>query len=234
MRRPGLIRFFVVALRSHVTLAATAALLLGMAAWMARNDGQEIGQLSTLALFVQMFAAASGFREPARRGHFDPVLTSGTSRVAVAAAHWAVSVAPGLAVWTALSAVILRVQPHEQPVGFTLPGLVAVLYVSSASWMAALPFTRYASGVIWILALVVLSGMNAVPTLREAFLTYQGGVESSLRQAGAALVCPMFLLAPGSSTDQWSLASILLATTLLIGVGGVFIARLDVPLQDPS
>jgi hypothetical protein len=234
MRRLSLIRFFVVVLRSHVTLAATAVLLLGMAAWMTRNDAQEIGQLSTLGLFVQMFAAGSGFREPARRGHFDAVLARGTSRIAVAAAHWVVSVAPGLLVWVALSAVILWVQPDEQPVGFTLAGLVAVLYVSSASWMLALPFTRYGSGVIWLLALVLLSGANAMPILREAFLAPSGGLESLLRRAGAGLACPTFLVAGGQRADDSALALILLATVLLTGAGGLFIAKSDAPLQDPS
>ena len=234
MRRLSLIRFFVVVLRSHVTLAATAALLLGMAAWMARNDAEEIGQLSTLALFVQMFAAASGFRDPARRGHFDPVLTRGTSRLSIAVAHWTVSIAPGLVVWAALSLVILWRHPGEQPVGLTLQGLVAILYVSSASWALGLPFTRYASGVIWMLALFVLSGMNAVPVLREAFFAYPSSAGSLLRQAGAALVCPMFLVASGRTPDDPSLALILLATALLTGAGGLFIAKLDAPLQDPS
>jgi hypothetical protein len=230
----SLVRFFAVVLRPHITLAATATLLLGMAAWMARNDPQEIGELSTLALFVQMFAAASGFREPARRGHFDPVLARGTSRLVVAGAHWAVSITPGAITWVALAAVILWIHPGEVPVGLTLQGLVAILYVSTASWAAGLWFTRYASGVIWMLALVLLSGMNAVPTLRAAFFVAPRSVGDSFRQAGAGLVCPTFLVASGRSADDGALILILLVTAVLLAVGGLCLLTLDVPLQDPS
>ena len=234
MTRTSMLRFFAVVLRAHVTLAAAAGLLLGMAAWMARNDPDEIGQLAILALFVQMFAAARGFREPARRGYFDPVLVRGYSRIAVAAAHWTVSVAPVLIVWTALSLVVLWIHPGERPVGLTLQGVVAIFYVSSAAWTLGLPFTRYASGVLWLLALFVLSGMNAIPALRMAFLAYPSGTTSLLQQAGAALICPVFLVANGRTPEAPALGVIVLATALLMGVGALFIATVDLPLQDPS
>src|SRR5207249_873601 len=102
--------------------------------------------------------------------------------------------APGALVWIVLALVILWVDPSQTQVGATPSGVVAILYVSSASWLLALPLTRYASGVIWILALVVLSGMNAVPSLREAFLVYPSSVSELVRQSGAALICPIFLV----------------------------------------
>jgi hypothetical protein len=234
MKGVALVRFFAVVLRSHVTLAAIAALVLGMAVWMARNDPQDISQLSTLGLFAQMFAAASGFREPAGRGRFDPVLIRGTSRWAVAAAHWAVSAAPGVMVWIAVSLIVLWIHPGEQPVGLTLQGFAAILYVSSAAWTVGLPFTRYVSGVLWMLALVVLSGMNTVPALREAFFAYPVGPASIVRQAGAALVCPMFLVASGRTPDDSSLILIFFSAAALTAAGGLFIVTLDVPLRDAS
>ena len=230
----SLLRFFAVVLRVHITTAVVAVLLLGMAAWMARNDPQEIQQLCTLALFVQMFAAGSGFREPARRGHFDFVLTAGTSRRMVAVTHWAVSCAPGLVVWAALSLVTLWTRPDEPAIGLTASGLVAVLYVSTASWVMALPLTRYASGVVWLLVLFVLSGMTVVPTLRGVFLTSPASAGAVLRQAAAALVCPVFLVAGGDVAARASLAVIAATTVALAVTGGLVIGRLNAPLQDPS
>ena len=136
--------------------------------------------------------------------------------------------------WLALSIVIFCVYPREQPIGLTSCGLVAILYVSSASWALALPLTRYASGLIWMLALFVLSGINAIPALRDAFLVNPRGLGSLLRQAGAALVCPIFLVGSGQTVGIAALSLILGAITLLTSAGWAFIAKLDVPLQDPS
>ena len=40
-------------------------------------------------LLLQLFAASSGFEVPARRGHYDLLLTSGHHRIWMALVHWA-------------------------------------------------------------------------------------------------------------------------------------------------
>ena len=53
-------------------------------------------------LLLQLFAASSGFEVPARRGHYDLLLTSGSGRASMALVHWGTSVAPGIIAWLAL------------------------------------------------------------------------------------------------------------------------------------
>ena len=56
-------------------------------------------------LLLQLFAASSGFEVPARRGHYDLLLTSGHRRIWVALVHWAISIAPGVLAWLLLALV---------------------------------------------------------------------------------------------------------------------------------
>ena len=56
-------------------------------------------------LLLQLFAAASGFMVPARRGHYDLLLTRGDSRLAIAVVHWAMSILPGVLSWFVLAAI---------------------------------------------------------------------------------------------------------------------------------
>src|SRR5687768_3803001 len=62
-------------------------------------DPDRVQQALTPLLMLQLFACSSGFLIPARRGHFDLLLTAGESRLRIAAVHWFMSVLPGLACW---------------------------------------------------------------------------------------------------------------------------------------
>ncbi len=226
--------FFRVVLRPMQTFAAASIVVLGCAAWMAWVDPGEIDQVLSLALLSQMFAAATGCRERARRGHFDPVLVAGNSRRSVGIAHWAVSVCPGLVVWALLAAVEWSIHPTVWPLALTAPGIAALLWVSAVAWTAALPLTRYVSGLAWLAILFVLVAASWAQGLREPFQTAGRTWMDSLWLAGAGLVNPFLLLA---HPDAVTLTSALIVAVAILGVmmiGAAIIARLDSPLGGSS
>src|SRR5688572_10369335 len=85
-------------MRAFAGLALLAALLV-----LARPD--RPADAMTPVLLLQLFAASSGFMVPARRGHFDLLLTAGYSRVRIAATHWVLSILPGLGTWLVLAGI---------------------------------------------------------------------------------------------------------------------------------
>lgn len=232
MSEPSPLGYFALVLQLRRSLLATLFLLGTFTAWIAWVDPINVDEAIVLALFAQMFAAASGYKERALRGHFDSILAFGWSRASVAGAHWMVSIAPGVLAWLMVSAAVAAVQPTRWPASITPSGLVALLYVSSAAWAFALPLTRYISGVIWVAALLVLAGVGYVRALRDTFLTTDTSVLDVLARAGSALVCPVFLLSDPQVASAPILLLVALTGALLATGGALFIARLDIPLRD--
>ena len=231
---PRPIRFFAVALKPSRSLRVALLALVAFALWIAWTEPTEVEQTLVLALVFQMFAAANGYQERAVRGHFDPILAVGRSRPSIAAAHWALSIAPGVVAWLLLTAIVFLVRPSEWPASFTASGLAAFAYVSCLAWALALPLTRYASGVVWIMVLFLLAGGRQLDALREAYAMAGSGWTHVLARAGAAMVCPIFLLANPNAAGSIALLLVLLVAALCTIGGAFFIATLDIPLRDPT
>lgn len=231
MRTISPFAFFRVVLRPARTFAVTAVAVLGCAAWMARTDPADIDQVLSFALLCQMFAAATGYGERARRGHFDPVLVCGNPRRLVALAHCLVSVCPGLVVWALLAAVEWSVHPAAWPLALTAPGLAALLWVSAVAWTVALPLTRYASGLIWLALLFVIVAASWAEPLREPFQATSHAWTSALTLAGAALVNPFLLLARAEAVTLASSLTIAVAAAFVTMLGAAFVVGLDSPLR---
>lgn len=234
MNEPSPLGYFALVLQLRRSLLATLTLLGTFTAWIAWVDPINVDEALVIALFMQMFAAASGYRERALRGHFDPMLAAGCSRRSVAAAHWTMSVAPGMLGWLMVSAGVAAVQPARWPASVTPSGLVGFLYVSCAAWAVALPLTRYISGVLWVAALLVLAGVGYLRALRDVFLTADATATDILARTGSVLVCPVFLLSDPQAASSLILFLVVLAGALLTAGGALFIARFDVPLRDLS
>lgn len=226
--------FFAVILRPRPSAIGVLLLLVGFSGWIAWTDPRDFDQTTVLALIFQMFAAATGYREFATRGHFDALLARGTGRRSIAAAHCIWSASQGAIAWLALALIAGLVHPRQWPLPLHGAALAAFLYVSSAAWAFALPLTRYATGVVWILVLFVLAGVGEVHTLREMFLASGDGWKSLIRGTAATLVCPVFLITDGPHTDTTLLALVLLTSAASGAAGAWFIATLDVPLKDVS
>lgn len=232
MRNPRItpLRFFrVLPLHSPflvMGVAAAAAIGVVTLAWDPRSGPSVLAPI----LMLQMFAAASGFDVPARRGHFDLLLTGGTSRMGVVIGHFMVSAAPGVVAWCALGLCELVLHGTDVPAAFTSGSLIALLIVSMLAWALTVPLPRLSGGVIWLLLVVV--AFAPLTDFRAAMVeALKGGGSSAMRALGA-LLFPFVLL--GTSVDASSLATVLPAVgaaTVAWGAAARWMVREDVPLE---
>jgi len=225
-------RFFtVVGLHPLHTLVVLAA-VTGVGVWTIAMSPAEIDSALGLLLFVQMFLASTGFLVRARRGHFDPILTSAYGRRSVVVSHWLASVAPGLGAWTLMSVVAWALGSGAYGSALYGTRLVAMLIVSAVAWTAGFALGRSAAGALWA------AGLLAALLYKTDFLgsaPIEFPVVSSLtvlRHAGVAVVCPFLLLgtrvpfAPGSIAAAGCIAALLLLAVWR------FVDAFDVYLRD--
>jgi hypothetical protein len=123
----------------------------------------DVGQARRLlgpVLLMQLFATASGFRIPARRGHYDLLLTSGAGRATIAVVHWAMSAGPGMVSWLALAGVEwicggrVLLTPHVA---------ATVWLVSTVPWVITVPLARTAGAILVLLGFSFASALRLLP-----------------------------------------------------------------------
>lgn len=229
---PSPLAFFAVVLRPTRTLVMIAIAIVVVALALAWVNPSGYDQGVALALFAQMFAASTGYQERARRGQFDPILTGRATRFPVAVAHFAVSLAPGAAVWTVLGLIDLVARPERWPTAFTTAGLAAFFAVSILAWSATLRLARYSGGALWMLVLVGLAATRHLQDLHQIFLASTNGWFAEASRAGAALICPLFLLGDASAFDGPCLLLAAGAGVVVWAIGATTILDADVPLLD--
>jgi hypothetical protein len=188
--------------------AATTA--LGCAAIAV--DVRYAGPLFVPILLLQLFAASSGFRVPACRGHYDWLLTRGEGRAAIAAAHWAVSAMPGVVAWGALAVAEGAGGGEALLAAGTLAALVAT---STLPWALTAPLTRARGAILWLLGMLLWAGLarQAGPPL-EGLLSPFALVGADLR--GASAYAALGLAGIG-------------AVSVVAAI--VWVHRMDVPLE---
>ena len=231
---PTSLRFFAVVQRPPASTAMVAGIVVAYAVYLAHTYAEAAHETLAIALFLQLFAASTGYRDRLRRGHFDAILVSRPRRVAVAWAHWLISIGPGLATWLVLAAIALAAQPHQWPAPLTLPWIVAFFYASTMAWAASLALPRLAGGALWSAALFALGGSGGLSKLAEIFRQGSGTWPAAVHQAAAALICPFLLVGVGVPAGTRALAIIGGVTVVVGGIGLAMIARFDGPLVDPS
>ena len=109
----------------------------------------------TPVLMLQLFAASSGFRIPARRGHYDLLFTSGVPRWQVAVAHCVASVMPGLVAWVCVLLVEVAASHGSSFRAATIGSGVAVVSLSLLAWAGGVALSRATAAVAWLLMLTV-------------------------------------------------------------------------------
>jgi hypothetical protein len=185
-------------------------------------------QVVTPIVFLQMFAASTGFAVPARRGHYDLLMTGGAGRLWIAATHLALSVAPGIAAWLAVACVELVLRGGDSR---ALAGgsVAAVLLVSGLAWAVTVPLPRLSGGIMWLLAIVMLLGTT--DGWQSAALSAREGLPS----LGAALLyglCPFVLVGrPLPWAAVWVLVPGMCVTALAVVFALVWMTRMDVALE---
>ena len=191
-------------------------------------DASSGEQVVVPIVFLQMFAASTGFAVPARRGHYDLLLTAGAGRVRIAATHLALSIAPGIAAWLAVACVEISLRGGESR-ALAAGSVAAVLLVSGLAWAVTVPLPRLSGGIMWLLAIVMLLG--ATDEWRAAALSVREGIPT----IGGALVyglCPFVLV---GRPLRWPAAWVLLpgiAVSVLAVIFALFwMTRMDVALE---
>jgi hypothetical protein len=149
------LRYFqVVAVVPRLFIAAFVVVVAAAAARLTTDPSAAIDAL-TPVLLLQMFAASSGFQVPARRGHYDLLLTSGTPRWQIASAHCVASIVPGIASWLCVGMLELAAS-HGAHAAFAAAGTCrAFLLVSLVAWATATPMPRGTAAVGWLLIVTI-------------------------------------------------------------------------------
>lgn len=149
-----LIRFFcVVPPVPPLMHGAFAASAVAAAVALGLQATDPYGALAPVFL-LQALAASSGFAVPARRGHYDLLLTSGVSRLRIGIAHLAASILPGIVCWMVMTALEAITSGGFPGVSLASGTLAALVIVSALSWAATVPLPRLTGGMIWLLIFV--------------------------------------------------------------------------------
>jgi hypothetical protein len=192
----------------------TAIVIVGAATlWL---DPRELDSGLGMILFAQMFLASTGFLVRARQGHFDPVLTGPWSRAAVVAAHWVVSIAPGVIAWLVI--VVAGAVAGSQSAISAVAGVRAgaLVIVSTLSWAVGFRLPRGAAGMLWIALLMVLVTQRAELLAAPAGT---GPIGTGLLHAATLLACPFLLLGTHPPLGRGAVeAALMFSLAVLFGV----------------
>jgi hypothetical protein len=221
MLRPLL--FFRVAPPNPRLMTGTTVIVTAMCAVVTAVDPRRCtGALTTICL-VQLFAASSGFGAPARRGHYDLLLTRGDPRVAIGLAHWCMSVVAGLASWMVIGGLeVLLTGAARRSLA---PGTVsAMLLASSIPWATAIALPRFAGAVGWLVVMVLTA------TLAPQLVLSPSTAPSPLLALGVLFVPSTFMGAPFPGSGLVALPAA--ATAVVCMAAAIWwIHMADVPLE---
>ena len=158
--------------------------------------------------------ASSGFAVPARRGHYDLLLTSGVSRLRIGAAHCAASMVPGVFYWLSIAAIEAIARGGFPGVSLATGTIAALLIVSALAWAATVPFPRLTGGIVWLLIFVAPVDHDLLPTTVRALVLPWTLVGTSVLVSG-----PLPLVA----------AAVVVVTAVVSALA--WICRTDISLQ---
>jgi hypothetical protein len=180
-------RFFRVVGPLPPLMIGTFMVIAAAASAVVLIDVRRTGQVLLPVLALQLFAASSGFAGPARRGYYDILLTGGDHRVAIALAHWVMSIAPGLCAWLWIAGVEAAARQAFPLLALAGGSIVAMAVVSTLGWACTVPLPRFSGAIGWMVA--VVAAMSLWPL--DDLFKYGGPVTT---MAAAALVNPALLV----------------------------------------
>ena len=151
------VRFFAVVPPVSRMMTATFAVVVVIDAVLLLADPQLGPRAMRPVLLLQAFAAASGFTVPARRGHYDLLLTRGYRRSVVAAVQCAMASAPGIVSWIVVGVVEIAVTAGGKAAILTVGTAASIFVVSAVAWALTAPLPRFAGAVGWLLLLATAS-----------------------------------------------------------------------------
>lgn len=182
-------------------------------------------------LLLQSLAASSGFALPARRGHYDLLLTRGNSRTLIAVVHWGASIAPGLASWLVLALLELVVSAGRSASLFASGTCAAVFLVSTLPWATTVALPRFSGGIGWMLV-AVTSATTFSSDVMEQWTAHTTRIEDLVWPAWSFFLYPVGAI--GQHLARPQVLAIVPAVTLALGAMVAacrWVALRDVPLE---
>lgn len=203
----------------------------------ASYTGLEADLFVFLTLVVQTFAVSTGFRGPALRGRYDPLLLGGCSRLRLGVALWSASASPGICAWMAMALLI----GYETGTWIVLDArhVVALALASTVPWAISIGLPRLAGGMVSLIVLVMLGTSRwSVDLVRVALGRVPDyGLEQIVQCTILFALCPYLLPGsappgPGSSPLVLALELVLAAAALWLPIA--YIAAAEYPLTPRS
>ena len=226
-----LVRFFHIVPPVPSLMTGTFAVLTLAAAIAIVGDLQAAVGALVPVLLLQVFAASSGFALPARRGHYDLLLTRANSRTSIALMHWASSIAPGITSWLTLAMLEFIVSAGTRTTLLASGTCAAVVLVSTLPWAMGVALPRFSAGIGWLL-LVVTTATTFSKGVMGDWTAPSTRIEELAWPAWAFLVYPMGAI--GQHLARPQIMAVVPALTLAIiamAIACRWIAQRDVPLE---
>lgn len=227
-----LARFFFVAPPMPLLMIGAFAVATVVAIVSVIIDPARASSALTPVLLLQLFACASGFDVPARRGHYDLLLTHGEPRRRVIAAHWGGSAAPGILCWLLIAVVRYAISSGSGRTLLLNVGTVtAMILVSTIPWAITVRLPRFSGAIGWLLTAVTLSLARPDMVAVQAGAPIHGATEWLVTTC-AVLVYPLLLV----GRDLHGRDLLVVVPGVMFAIAAVSIAswsidRRDIPLE---
>src|SRR5688572_4534250 len=226
-----LCRFFIVVPPMPLLMLAAFVVATTVAVAIVLVDPSRASGALTPLLLLQLFGAASGFDVPARRGHYDLLLTHGVGRRWVIVGHWLASIAPGLIGWLAVALALHAVKGPDDVSLFGSGTIVAVALVSTIPWATTVRLPRFSGAIGWLLILA-----TAALLLPSAWSAEMSGpadpTQSAVSAAFAVLVYPPAIVGRGlTARDALVVTPALAIAAICVLVAVWSVNRRDIPLE---
>ena len=227
-----LARFFLVVPPMPLLMVGALLVATGVSAAVIVVEPSRASGALTPILLLQLFACSSGFDVPARRGHYDLLLTHGEARRRVIVAHWAASALPGVLCWLLLAILGYTTNSGDSRTAlFNRGTLAAVILVSTIPWATTSRLPRFSGAIGWLLIVALLS--LAAPRMLAIDLSASfEGRNEWLQAAWAVLVYPPLLVGQSLGGRE----TLVVLPGLLFALAGLLAAiwsinRRDIPLE---
>lgn len=146
--------FVVISVVPPVFVAGFVIAVAAAALHLTANPTAGLEALTPVVL-LQLLVASAGFQIPARRGHFDLLLTSGTPRWHIGLAHCVVSIAPGIVSWLCVGVLELAASHGGSSTSFAAGTCAALVGSSLVAWGVAVYSSRIACAIGWLLVMTI-------------------------------------------------------------------------------
>ena len=227
-----LVRFFLVVPPMPLLMVGAFAVATLVAGLVIVVEPSRASGALTPILLLQLFACSSGFDVPARRGHYDLLLTHGESRRRVVVGHLAASAVPGVVCWLIQALLCFGVASGDSRTVLLEAGTVtAVVLVSTIAWATTVRLPRFSGAIGWLLIVSTVS--LAAPGLLAVSPT--GPINDPIawaRAAWAVLAYPPLLVGQSLNGQDASIVvpGVLFATVALL-TACRSLNRRDIPLE---